>query len=212
MFVIFDIALIDEEDNSRIWLDKDTISSLKLEEYLIYNIYEFPIWTINIDFNYPQLMQNSLVAITEGIENLCPVANQLGKSGCGEGAVWKCTTPGYEDSQFWMKVKGEKHSASKVKTIASVDIESIESIQNFVEATVTPQRCIQSLQKLNEAGRSLDRSVLGDYIRWISNDIIKEESDTIVANQLDVKKLGSYISNKARDWFFENELNFQNIV
>jgi hypothetical protein len=37
---------------------------------------------------------------------------------------------------------------------------------------------------------------------------MKEESDTIVANQIDPKKLGDPIANKARKWFVE-KLNSQ---
>ena len=44
----------------------------------------------------------------------------------------------------------------------------------------------------------------GDFLRWIVNDVIKEEQDTIIENQLDPKKINSAISNKARLWFFNN--------
>jgi hypothetical protein len=42
---------------------------------------------------------------------------------------------------------------------------------------------------------------MGDFIRWVFNDIIKEEFDTIVASQIDPKKIGGPVANKARQWF-----------
>lgn len=214
MFVIFDIASIDIETEERIWLHRGFLKEFSNHKEHIYNIYEFPTWIIDIDFNNPELVQNQLIELTQTVEDECPVSKQLGATGelCGGGIVWKCITPGYEDSQFWMKVKGTKHSSSKVKTIASVNIENIESIKNFVELTVTENRCKQSLQKLKEDNKPLNKTSLGDYLRWIHNDIMKEEIDTIVANGFDPKILGQPISNKAREWFFKNELNFSEII
>ena len=53
-----------------------------------------------------------------------------------EGVVWTLEfhAPGYRpmlSSRF--KVKGEKHSASKAKTVASVDPEKHENVEKFVQ-------------------------------------------------------------------------------
>lgn len=212
MFVIFDICSIDIETEERTWLHKGFLKEFSNHKENVYNIYEFPTWSIDIDFNKPQFSQNELIDLTIKVEEQCPVAHQLGAEGVGEGIVWKCITPGYEDSQFWMKVKGEKHQSSKVKTLAPVNVEKLEGINNFVESVVTPNRCIQALQNILLQGKSLDKSCLGDYIRWIHNDIIKEEIDTIVANGFDQKVIGKPISDKARQCFFQNEANFSSIV
>jgi len=47
---------------------------------------------------------------------------------------------------------------------------------------------------------------MGDFIRIVYADVMKEEADTIVAAQLDPKKLGGPIANKARPWFI-NKFN-----
>jgi hypothetical protein len=126
-----------------------------------------------------------------------------------EGVVWKCVTPGFDqDSGYWMKVKGEKHSSSKVKTIAAIDVERVQNIKAFVDMVVTESRCSQSVDKLREAGKPLLRTSLGDYLKWIQNDVLKEEMDTIIANGFEVKELGGPISNAARQWWFNNEINF----
>jgi len=44
---------------------------------------------------------------------------------------------------------------------------------------------------------------MGDVIRWVVNDVIKEEMDTMVENQLEPKEINKYISAKVREMFFK---------
>jgi len=205
MFVIFAVQVNGE------WLSKSAVSFLRetvLDHYPnsnIYNIYSFPTWGAIIDFKNPVLSQNALQEFTLAVENECPVSKFFGQPGIGEGIVWRCITPGWEDPKFWMKVKGEKHSVSKVKTLASVDIELVKNQTEFVNNTVTDARCLQSISKLREAGKVTDRTCLGEFIRWIYNDIIKEETDTAKANGLEIEKMGGPIAKAAKTWFFTNE-------
>lgn len=166
----------------------------------IYHIDQFPTYTAEIDFNAPELIQNKLIALTEEVEKECPVAKHFGVSGIGEGIVWTAT---HNDHHYIFKVKGEKHSVSKVKTLASVDVEQVESAKQFVESVVTENRLQQGIQVLKERGIELDQKATGDYLRWVISDIAKEENDTIQENGLDVKKINPLISNKARVWFFK---------
>ena len=41
----------------------------------------------------------------------------------------------------------------------------------------------------------------GEFLRWVVKDVLKEEEDTIIKSQFDVKKLNSAVSNAARMWF-----------
>lgn len=167
----------------------------------IYNILDFKTWEIDIDFERPELVQNALGEITIGVEEECPVGKHFGVSGVGEGVVY---TADYNGHHYTFKVKGEKHSSSKVKTLASVDVESIQAVSDFVESVLTESRLNQGIEHLKSEGKPVNQSSTGDFLRWIVNDIVKEETDTIVANQLDPKKINSAVSNKARQWFFNN--------
>ena len=74
----------------------------------------------------------------------------------------------------------------------------------FIESVVTESRLEQGLDNLvREQLLPFDMKSLGDFIRWVYNDILKEETDTIVANQIDTKKLGSAIANVARPWYIQ---------
>lgn len=165
----------------------------------IYHINEFPTWNIEIDFNSPESVQNHLVEIIEQVEKECPVGKHFGFSGTGEGVVWTTL-----DRRYCFKVKGEKHSVTKVKTLAAVDTELIESMNEFVDNVLTESRLKQGIEKLKEMGLEVSQKSTGEYLRWIIGDVVKEEQDTIITNQFDLKKLNPLLSNKARVWFFNN--------
>lgn len=169
----------------------------------IFNVTDYMPWTMAIDFAHPELVQNDLVAITEGVEQECPVAKAFGHSGIGEGVVWM-PVDGDRDERYWFKVKGEKHSASKVKVLAAVDVERFRVRDELVAALVTPNRLAQGLDlHVSEFGRSVEMPFIGDYLRWVFNDIAKEESDTIEASGFEVKELGKPISDIAKRFYIE---------
>jgi hypothetical protein len=191
-----------------VWQGKEVVSRVKSEDIGIYNIYDYDCESIIIDFNRPEIAQNKLSELTIKVEESCPVAKAMGVAGIGEGIVWKCITEGWESPDFYFKVKGEKHSASKVKTLAAVDVELVASQREFTEKTVTENRCRQGIDKLREAGKKLDRTSVGDFIKWVVADIEKEESDTAMASGLDIKKANGELTKAARTWFFKNEHSF----
>ena len=201
-FVVFDILA------DGMWQSKEVVSKVKNEAIGVYNIHDYQSETLDIDFNRPEISQNKLAELTLKVEESCPVAKAMGVSGIGEGIVWKCVTPGWESPEFFFKVKGEKHSASKVKTLAAVDVELVASMREFADKTVTENRCRQGIDKLREAGKKLDRTSVGDFIRWVVGDVEKEESDTAAASGIDLKKASGELTKAARTWFFKNELTF----
>lgn len=125
MFVIFGIKV----DDNWIELPKDLHSN----DLSIYNILQFPTYEIDIDFNNPEIIQNKIIELTIDVENYCPVGKHFNKEGIGEGIVFTCTTN--QDLKF--KSKGEKHSASKVKVLNSIDVEEMATINEFIEMAVS---------------------------------------------------------------------------
>lgn len=191
-----------------VWQGKSIVSKVKHEAIGVYNIHDYPTWKIVIDFNKPELAQSEIVKITEEVEAHCPVAKSFGVDGIGEGIVLQCVTEGWESPEFAFKSKGMLHSASKVKTLAAVDVEKVASQREFAEKTVTENRCRQGIDKLREAGKKLDRTSVGDFIKWVVADVEKEEADTAKASGLDLKGASGEVTKAARTWFFKNELTF----
>jgi RNA ligase len=194
MWVIFAVKV------DSVYQDMSKYAHLKMEDKRIFNILQFPGFEIEIDFNTPEIAQNRLQQLTEAVEAQCPVGKYFGIDGVGEGIVYEYING---TDRYIFKVKGEKHQNSKVKTLTTVDTEAIKNLRDFAEYAVTDNRCSQGVDKMKELGIPLDLEHTGDYLRWIYNDVIKEEQDTIVKNQLEVKKLGSYISAKAKTYWMK---------
>lgn len=218
MFVVFGICRADA-DNQKDWLNPNEIAIVwertmahcsSLVPTNVYHIDQFPTYSIDIDFNRPHDAQNKLVEITLAVEDECPVGKQLGatiENGpiIGEGVVWVCTTAGYGDSGFWFKVKGEKHSAaskSRTKTLNAVDIERIDAIVALAEE-VTPEWRLEQMyeQTFNTINGGLpDIKRMGEYIKAVMGDVLKEELDIIAASGFTTKDITSPIAKIARDY------------
>lgn len=186
--------------NPAYWVDG---SYLKDTEVKIFNIEDFQTYEIEIDFNMPQLVQNKLSDLTIAVEEECPVAKHFGESGIGEGIVWSVDFKGVVHR---FKVKGEKHSSSNVKTLAAVDVDKLNSINEFIEYAVTESRFNQGLENTFPNNEPIDVRKMGDLIRWVVNDILKEETDTLVKNGLEPKDVNKYVSAKVREMFFKLEV------
>lgn len=210
MFVIFDARLVIGDDEKSWFLGhyiKCMVDEIAGKENSIYHILNFPTYKLSVDFNKPELVQEELIRITEEVEKECPVAKQFGVAGVGEGVVW-CGywyAGSHDERQIYrFKVKGQKHSTSKVKQLAAVDVEEITQCRDFVEYAVTPNRLNQAIEQVfTSIGLEPDKRWTGDFIRWIINDIAKEETDTLVESKLDPKYVSKYIGEAARLWFFK---------
>ncbi len=194
MFVIFAIKI---DDN---WIDLP--KKLFDNENGIYNILQFPTFEVNIDFNNPELIQNDLINMTIEVENCCPVGKYFGVTGIGEGIVFTCCS----NQELKFKSKGEKHSASKVKVLNNVNVESIVNINEFVNLAASENRLEQGLSYFKENNIEIDIKNTGLFLGWVVKDILKEESDTLTNNGLDEKEVKKAISLKAKLWFL-NKLN-----
>ena len=203
MFVCFGIKLITNDEQHE-WLPYETVKAIigHDEDNRIFNIFTFGVNEITIDFNAPELSQNTLIELTNTVEHKCPVGAYFGIDGVGEGIVWHSITEPYVGSDFMFKVKGEKHSNSKVKTLASVDIETITNINILVDSILTGNRLKQGIEYLKEFGMDVDIKNTGAFIKWSVNDCLKEEKDTIDASGLDYKQVCNALSKKAKAWFF----------
>ena len=155
---------------------------------------------MSIDFNKPEFAQNHLIKITNSVEKECPVAAHFGiKNGIGEVVVWSAE---YKGIVHRFKTKGEKHSASKVKKLASVDVEKVKHIAEFIEMVVTDNRFNQAIENVI-GDTAVDIEKLGNVIRWVLNDVLSEESDTMVANKLEPKDVNKSIAKAVRLMFFK---------
>ena len=213
MFVIFDVKVTPlDGDEDGYWLDLSKVypnnKGSKINEHNIYFIDEFPTFEMVIDFNKPEAYQNKLIEMTLAVEERCPVAYQLRGDNddklIGEGIVWKGE---YKDTVFRYKVKGERHSSSKVKKLPKVDEAKMNLINEVVNKITPAFRLEQGIQETFDTlnGGEIDRKSMGDFIRWVIGDIVKEDLDIITDAGLDVKEVNNKVSKVVRDYFFDIE-------
>jgi len=199
MFIIFAVCIDD------VYMDMENYKHLKIEDQLIYNILQFKTFSIDIDFNQPELCQNEIIEMTLEVEKCCPVGQYFGIEGIGEGIVFEYING---DVRYIFKSKGLLHSSgSKPKTLHPVDNDRIKLIRDIAEQVTPVWRLSQMVEQacdLNNGGQ-IDRSKLGDYIRLVINDVVKEDLDIIVDAGLEPKDINKYISEIARLYFFDQE-------
>lgn len=191
MFIIFGIKVDDE------WIELP--KNLHNNNLGIYNILQFETFEVDIDFNCPENVQNLIIDMTLKVEECCPVGKFFGVEGIGEGIVFKSVD--YPDLMF--KSKGIKHSSSKVKTLNTVDTESLKDINDFVESVVSENRLNQGLSYFSENNIEQSPKNTGEFLSWIVKDVLKEEQDTLTDSNLDEKKVKAAIVNKARSWYLK---------
>ena len=213
MFMIFGIRVSDDAESTN-WEQKpvydQVFGMMRYASDNIYTKYDFGADYVEVDFTQPEIAQNKFVEMTNLVEHDCPVARWFKPDAevgtlIGEGIV---ITPiqtesiGFDATSFIAKIKGEKHSVSKVKTTNAVSPEYIESVNEFVEKTLTQNRLEQGLQKMQELQIPLTSESTGKFIHWCMSDILREEADTLAASNLTTKDVTGKISAEARKFWF----------
>lgn len=186
---------------------KDTQEIHTIPMYIIFqylHYYNFKVlldvasFRLVVDLDNPLEVRNQLVEITEQVEKQCPVAKYYGHEGIGEGVVWSYTNiETLQTTRF--KVKGTKHSTTKVKTLASVDLEKIESANKFAEYAVTENRVRQAMQETD----STTLQDIGKVIKWVCQDVLEEEKDTLEANNLTWKQANKGVTLECKAIYLE---------
>lgn len=200
-FMIFgiNVGMDNAEEDDYGWQALTDYGTVELPENRIFNALRFGFWTVSIDFNRPQDIQNTLVELTGKVEAECPVGKALGATEnlIGEGIVWVPVSQNLaKHTGLHFKVKGEKHSVSKVKTIAALDPEKLASIDEFVDYACTENRLNQGIQEVG-----LDIKKTGEFLGWVNKDIFKEEADVLAESNLTMKDVGKLLSDKARKYY-----------
>lgn len=208
---IFDIAEIkddvEENESPLKWIDLSiqqnvfTMLNFKDTSINLYSILNYDFDYVHIDFNTPFEQSDEFENLCQKVGEECPVGKAFGFIGHGEGHVYRSV-----DGMYRFKVKSENHKTSKVKTTKPIDENELNSINEFVDAVVTENRLEQGISYLKEMQIPLQSKSMGQYIKWVNDDVIKEENNIIAQKGLDIKKVKSSINNKARE-FFNKKLN-----
>lgn len=170
---------------------------LNATAHSIYNVLDYQTYELTVNFENPGTVTEILNELTLGVENECPIAKAFGVSGVGEGIVF---TTIWNGKRFAFKSKGEKHSVTAPKTKNAVDIEKQASLESFAEYAVTPARIEQAVNTINR-GASLSLKDMGNIIKWVNQDVLKEETDTLEASGFTSKEVSGVLSTRTRKLF-----------
>lgn len=211
-FVIFGIKLIsqDEEEADQ-WQNIEILQPIlgALNNHNIYSILQFKTYSITIDFGNLEQAKTELEKLLDSVEQECPVAAAFGIQGIGEGVVFSCTNPDYSGNRATFKVKGQAHKQVKHTPKVEIDPTIAANAKQFAEMTVTEARLQQGLNRLTgELKMKLELESMGEFLKWIAQDVFKEESDRIkIMPQEEKKRCNRYISEMAKQWFIEKVTN-----
>jgi len=141
--------------------------------------------------------------LVEGFEICDPYIQQkFGVEGAGEGVVF------YPDTNDWdtyknlmFKAKTEAHRVNKSKSAASAKVEVSPDVADFVDKFATIQRFEQAMTELNTG---FDMKAMGQFLKWVNTDIIKESKDELEESELEWKECAREITNVSRGWFMNN--------
>lgn len=234
MFILFNISIKDlkneylseeetlEQMNKRSkWLTPEQIQSVinkidisldEINSNQFFHIFQFPNYKITLDFKNLEKAQVDLTELTNNVDKECPIGKYFGVSGVGEGIVWTCTTEHPELNTFNLKfkTKGNSHKIVNKKEPIAIDIEKMNSINQFVDYVLTENRLNQGIDYLKEMQKTIDLKSLGDFIMWNIKDCLKEEIETMKKSGLDKKEVSNEIMNRSKKWYFSFIKEYQN--
>jgi len=172
----------------------------------IFNIMNFQTWKFQIDFEQPLMSQNKFIDLVANvIEPNSPIGKSMGKDGnIGEGLV---ITFSFKGDVYKFKVKGEKHAkgSGKIKTLKPVDTvfeqKKIDFVNNHACKEFRFEQAWQEVFGIENEKLEPTIKAMGDFLRLVIRDVMKEESDIMEENGLNPKSVNSMISRIARGWF-----------
>ena len=201
IFRYFKVSPIEPDTEPSTWFNTLYTDS---KDHRIYNINDFPTYNIEINFEQPLLSQNQMIKyVEEIIEPDSPVGKQFGvNNNIGEGIVVSFM---YKNQLHQFKVKGEEHSKSKVKTLSPVDNEHLQLIQTIAQQVTPAWRLEQMCQQANDTlnGGIIAMQNIGQFLKLVNADIIKEESDVIHNAGLEPKEIFGTVARIAKKWYQE---------
>ena len=165
-----------------------------------YNITDFPTYELVVDLENPKTAVDLANKLVYDVAEKCPVASQLGVDGFGEGIVFRSID---SDTDIFVKVKGTRHSSSGGKKSASIDPMVAKSIDDFIDKTVTQDRCEQGWTLLKQSTGFVSKVNTGTFVKWLINDVMTEEGDALEFNSLRKEQVLGPLSKAAGTWFIK---------
>jgi hypothetical protein len=210
------------------WVDLRKYKTVHSPEHRIYNIINFTTFLKDIDFVTDTTAAFAeMEELTKEVARKCPVGAELKEDlselmgaldisgtkknpvfvSTGEGIVWTMVPePPFDTTLYNFKTKAEQFlTTANVPKGPRVDrLGELAKAKDFADFALAERRFEQGVEYLEEVGKdSKDTKNLGEFIRWVTNDVVKEEGwrmEEMGTNEKDVRKVAT---DRARAWYLE---------
>lgn len=205
MFIPFQIKILTNQYDpvsglGQVLINPQNMPKLENHDANLFSINIFDTQELEIDFNESTKYPDILNEIAKKTVTECDIAKHFGVTGLGEGYVFYSMDPYFSDLMF--KVKNEKFEVNYSPKIKQNAVEiDITAEKEFVEFVVTEARLKQGIEFIREKHNSLHGKFTYDFMQWVTDDVLKEESDIIQKNNLDKKVILKLINQKAAKFF-----------
>jgi hypothetical protein len=206
VFAIFAVMIGDSLETAKMVTSPDEIKKLLGELPDDVHILPWEGEEYVIDYTDREGLQKTADAINAVIAQIEPadpwVKATFGVDGIAEGIVYvpgageSITRKQYSDLAF--KAKGEKHKVVKTKESVQIDPEVAASVQEFATMFATEARFEQGVAAL---GGTVEMKQIGGFLKWVSQDVIKESADELEASDLEWSQVEKSIQHAARNWY-----------
>jgi RNA ligase len=185
-----------------VWQDIRKFRTISLPDSRIFNICDFPTYSLTIDLSSlkdVERAEEEMQTLVEQIDKKCPLAAQLGVEGCGEGVVYTYHPVEPDGTLYHFKVKGPSHQIVKKPKVWNVSAGMARSIATFIKYAVTEARLDQGITYLEEMNIPIEPESTGQYIKWVVQDVLKEESHQMEELGLKEKDIKSQLAKTIRN-------------
>ena len=161
--------------------------------------------TIKINFNEESTLNDVVDTLNGWVDDISKcdewVKEKFSIEGSGEGFVLAPDTHDYAIYKSWMfKIKTENHNVNKMFKPVSLNAEVSKDVDDFIIRFLTQARLEQAVTELGGED-SINIKRLGDFMKWIGQDVKKESSDEIEVSGFKWSDVSKRLNNKAKIWF-----------
>ena len=190
-----------------VWQNDQEYADISLEDDDIYNVSRAGLYRATLHTEDLALTVSRVETLAEEVAARCPFAATFGLTGLGEGIVWKLTSPKYNaNPSLWFKTKGGKFKPQIFKqprqTLADGALRGKRRAARLAAETwCSAQRLEQGWDVLKEKGVKRDGGAAGEYLDWVTQDVLVEEKTRIKDEGVDKSVLVVEIGKIARAWY-----------
>jgi len=186
------------------WQNDQEYADISLDADDMYNVSRAGLYRATLHVQDVARTASQVEALAEQVAARCPFAATFGLAGLGEGIVWKLASPKYNaDPSLWFKTKGGRFKPALFRQPLKGGAlgGKRRAARLAAETWCSAQRLEQGWDVLREKGVKRDGRGAGEYVDWVTQDVLVEEKARIKDEGVDGPMLVVEIGKIARAWY-----------